>query len=231
MRERLGFDWTLPEALANGERLIEPDALSSRSAKPHATAARTPGDILEEAAAQWTPQRPLLEEYRKDYLRDQEPARRARNRHAPAGRIAESPAGAALSAAPLSHRRLQCAAPFSEKQEGIFWVNDLSLGVAAPKKKLAEIRQHFGLELTSAHEAYPGHHLQFAIQNRHPSKLRRLAGHSIFYEGWTMWCEQLAVERGLVEGPLCPPAADSRCPLAGPPHRHRLRSARRFIKL
>ena len=70
-----------------------------------------------------------------------------------------------------------------------------------PKKKLAEIRQHFGLELTSAHEAYPGHHLQFAIQNRHPSKLRRLAGHSIYYEGWTMWCEQLAVERGLVEGP------------------------------
>ena len=72
--------------------------------------------------------------------------------------------------------------------------------MAAPKKKLAEIRQHFGLELTSAHEAYPGHHLQFAIQNRHPSKLRRLSGHSIFYEGWTMWCEHLVVERGLVQG-------------------------------
>jgi uncharacterized protein (DUF885 family) len=51
------------------------------------------------------------------------------------------------------------------------------------------------------HEAYPGHHLQFAIQNQHPSRLRRLAGHSIYYEGWTMWCEQLAVERGLVESP------------------------------
>jgi uncharacterized protein (DUF885 family) len=88
--------------------------------------------------------------------------------------------------------------PFSEKQEGIFWVNDLSLGVSDPKKKLSEIRQHFGLELTSVHEAYPGHHLQFAIQNRHPSKLRRMAGHAIFYEGWTMWCEQLAIERGLV---------------------------------
>ena len=91
--------------------------------------------------------------------------------------------------------------PYSAKQEGIFWVNDLSLDMVEPKKKLSEIRQHFGLELTSAHEAYPGHHLQFAIQNRHPSKLRRLAHHAIFYEGWTMWCEQLAVERGLVEGP------------------------------
>jgi len=57
------------------------------------------------------------------------------------------------------------------------------------------------MELTSAHEGYPGHHLQFAIQNRHPSKLRRLADHAIFYEGWTMWCEKMSVEQGLIEHP------------------------------
>src|SRR5690606_38028347 len=91
--------------------------------------------------------------------------------------------------------------PFSRKQEGIFWVNDLSLLQDSPQKKQAEVRQHFGLELTSAHEGYPGHHLQFAIQNRHPSRLRRLANHAIFYEGWTMWCEFLAVEKGLIDNP------------------------------
>src|SRR5690606_10655814 len=91
--------------------------------------------------------------------------------------------------------------PYSRRQVGIFWVNDLSLLQSNPAKRLAEIRQHYGLELTAAHEAYPGHHLQFAIQNQHPSKLRRLFAHSIFYEGWTLWCEKMCVDQGLVDLP------------------------------
>jgi uncharacterized protein (DUF885 family) len=91
--------------------------------------------------------------------------------------------------------------PFEKRQRGIFWVNDLGATKKDPKDALREARQHFGLELTSAHEGYPGHHLQFAIQNRHPSRIRRLCSHAIFYEGWTMWCEKLAVEKGWVRGP------------------------------
>jgi uncharacterized protein (DUF885 family) len=200
IRERLGFDWTLPEALANGERLVsQMHYLLEREAARHGT--KDIRSILEEAAAQWTPQGPLIDEYRSA-------TSAIKSKLAELG-IATLPRGESLKvlpAPPFLRHHFPTAAyhappPFSEKQEGIFWVNDLSLDIAAPKKKLAEIRQHFGLELTSAHEAYPGHHLQFAIQNRHPSKLRRLTGHSIYYEGWTMWCEQLAVERGLVEGP------------------------------
>jgi hypothetical protein len=200
MRERLGFDWTLPEALANGERLVAQMRYRlEREAARHGS--KNAKDILEEAAAQWTPRRPLLEEYRSSTFA-------IKDKLAELG-IATLPPGETLkvlTAPPFLRHHFPTAAynappPFSEKQEGIFWVNDLSLDVTDPKKKLSEIRQHFGLELTSAHEAYPGHHLQFAIQNRHPSRLRRLAGHAIFYEGWTMWCEELAVERGLVEGP------------------------------
>jgi uncharacterized protein (DUF885 family) len=91
--------------------------------------------------------------------------------------------------------------PYSRDQTGIFWVNDLGAGMRDPARKLAEMRQHFGLELTCAHEAYPGHHVQFVIQNRHPSKLRRLFAHAIFYEGWTLWCERMCVERGIVRTP------------------------------
>jgi hypothetical protein len=200
IRERLGFDWTLPEALANGEHLVSQMRyrLEREAARHGSKAIRS---ILEEAAAQWTPRRPLLDEYRSA-------TSAIKNKLADLG-IATVPRGETLKvlpAPPFLRHHFPTAAynappPFSQKQEGIFWVNDLSLNVSSPKKKLSEIRQHFGLELTSAHEAYPGHHLQFAIQNRHPSKLRRLAGHAVFYEGWTMWCEQLAVERGLVEGP------------------------------
>jgi uncharacterized protein (DUF885 family) len=90
---------------------------------------------------------------------------------------------------------------FEKRQRGTFWVNDLGATKKDPAEKLREERQHFGLELTSAHEGYPGHHLQFAIQNRHQSHIRRLSSHAIFYEGWTMWCEKLAVEKGWVKGP------------------------------
>lgn len=91
--------------------------------------------------------------------------------------------------------------PYEKKQTGIFWVNDLSLQQKDPAKQMAEIRQHFGMELTCAHEAYPGHHAQFVIQNRHPSKLRRLFHHAIFYEGWTLWCEKMCVEHRIVTSP------------------------------
>jgi uncharacterized protein (DUF885 family) len=84
---------------------------------------------------------------------------------------------------------------------GIFWVNDLSLIRTTQKEKDAEIRQHFGLEATCAHEAYPGHHLQFCTANRHPSKLRRLFSHAIFYEGWTLWCELMNVEFNVCKEP------------------------------
>ncbi|HVQ21107.1 MAG TPA: DUF885 domain-containing protein [Terrimicrobiaceae bacterium] len=200
IRERLGLDWTLPEALANGQRLVAQMRYRlEREAARYGS--RTAGKILQEAAAKWTPSRPLLEEYRKATLT-------IKARLAELG-IATLPRGETLKvlpAPPFLRHHFPTAAynappPFSKKQEGIFWVNDLSQEFSDPKRKVSEIRQHFGLELTSAHEAYPGHHLQFALQNRHRSKLRRLAGHAIFYEGWTMWCEQLAVERGLARNP------------------------------
>jgi len=91
--------------------------------------------------------------------------------------------------------------PYSRDQTGIFWVNDLGAGMRDAEKRRAETRQHYGLELTCAHEAYPGHHLQFVIQNRHPSRLRRLFAHSIFYEGWTLWCERMCVDHGICRQP------------------------------
>ena len=201
MRERLGFDYSLPEAAANGRRLVTRlQHLLEREAARHGKKnART---LLDEAARAWTPTRPLIEEYRavtfaiKKQLADLGLVTLPRDEKLQV-----------LPAPPFLRHQFPTAAyngpqPFSKKTEGIFWVNDLSLSQTDPAKKLAEIRQHFGLALTSAHEAYPGHHLQFAIQNRHSSKLRRLAGHSIYYEGWTMWCEQMAVDHGLVENPL-----------------------------
>ena len=66
------------------------------------------------------------------------------------------------------------------------------------------LREHnwVGLENTSVHESYPGHHLQFSLANSIPaaSTLPRLMNESsVFYEGWALYCEQLMQEQGFLK--------------------------------
>jgi uncharacterized protein (DUF885 family) len=49
---------------------------------------------------------------------------------------------------------------------------------------------------TSIHEAYPGHHLQLAVANSHPSLTRLLVDAPEFVEGWGMYSEQMMREQG-----------------------------------
>jgi len=198
MRERLGFDQSLPEIRADGLALIE--KLKSDLREEARRSGFSDADAaLRNAAGQWTPDRPLLDMYRDVTVA-------IRDRVAELG-LVTLPTGESLDVLPvpafLRHQFPTAAyhqpPAYSRRQVGIFWVNDLSLSQTDPAKKLAEMRQHFGIELTAAHEAYPGHHLQFAIQNQHPSKLRRLFAHSIFYEGWTLWCEKMCVDHGIVD--------------------------------
>ncbi|HEY8899311.1 MAG TPA: DUF885 domain-containing protein [Chthoniobacterales bacterium] len=198
MRERLGFDQSLPEIRANGLALIErfKGELRAEAAR---LGLKDPAAALAAASAAWTPDRPLI-----DLYRDTTAQIRARLGELD---LVTLPTGESLDVLPvpafLRHQFPTAAynqpPAYSRRQVGIFWVNDLSLTQTDPARKLAEIRQHHGIELTAAHEAYPGHHLQFAIQNQHPSKLRRLFAHSIYYEGWTLWCEKMCVDRGIVD--------------------------------
>jgi uncharacterized protein (DUF885 family) len=200
MRERLGFEMSLPEARAEGLRRIEllTQEVADEARKLGFSSAR---EAIEKASQDWMPDKPLLEVYASTTESLKTAVRKLGLATIPKGETLN-----VLPAPPFLRHQFPTAAysappPFSKKQTGIFWVNDLSLGVSRESARRAEIRQHFGLDLTSVHEAYPGHHLQFAVQNRHPSKLRRLFAHSIFYEGWTMWCEKLAVDLGLVKHP------------------------------
>jgi len=200
VRERTGIDWSLPEIEAEGHRLIA--ELSSELAKEARRHGRgSVSQILARARDSWTPEAPLLDLYTRSSDRWRK-------------RVVESdlypiPPGESLKVTPVPDfmrdhfptAAYSSPGPFEKRQRGIFWVNDLGATKKDPEEALREARQHFGLELTSAHEGYPGHHLQFAIQNRHPSRIRRLCSHAIFYEGWTMWCEKLSVEKGWVRGP------------------------------
>ncbi len=54
---------------------------------------------------------------------------------------------------------------------------------------------------TSIHEAYPGHHLQLAVANHHPSLTRLLTDAPEFVEGWGMYSEQMMREEGFDDAP------------------------------
>ena len=46
------------------------------------------------------------------------------------------------------------------------------------------------------HEAMPGHYLQLAHSNRHPSVLRAMLGSGPFVEGWAVYAERVMQEQG-----------------------------------
>ncbi len=157
--------------------------------------------LMEQARAAWDPGPDLVEAYRRATREVRDAFARTGSVTFPQGDTLE-----VLPVPPFMRSLFPTAAcrtpqPFDPEQRGIFWVNDLSTTQTSDAARRAERAQHFGLPLTAAHEGYPGHHLQFALANRHPRKWRRMFAHATLYEGWTLWCERLAVDLGVVTDP------------------------------
>lgn len=83
--------------------------------------------------------------------------------------------------------------PLDSQQYGLYYVTTVE-----DSTLLAEHNQ-YSIDLTSAHEAFPGHHLQFVIANQNNKKniTRILNASASMYEGWSFYCEQLVIEQGL----------------------------------
>jgi uncharacterized protein (DUF885 family) len=58
------------------------------------------------------------------------------------------------------------------------------------------------LKVLTIHEAYPGHYVQLAYSNRHPSLLRRVLSSGTFAEGWAVYTEQMMLDQGFGRGDL-----------------------------
>ena len=105
--------------------------------------------------------------------------------HTPVFRRHEIPFAAYLSPSPKD-----------PDQVGYYYVTPVS------SDDLLREHNYVGLENTSVHESYPGHHLHCSIANCTPAAatLPRLMNESsVFYEGWALYCEQLMQEQGFLK--------------------------------
>src|SRR5436305_9234611 len=64
---------------------------------------------------------------------------------------------------------------------------------------MQEYNRHM-LQILTIHEAYPGHYVQLAYSNRHPSFLRRVLSSGVFAEGWAVYTEQMMLDQGYGKG-------------------------------
>jgi uncharacterized protein (DUF885 family) len=201
VRDELGLDYTLGQvetlALAEAERV---SGLLNQACRT-LDRGRAAAEILADLRAEWRPSRPLIDVYREETKRVANGFRRARAVSFPAGDELELKPVPEFLRALIPTAAYNQPGAFEARQRGVFWVNDLSVTKTNPAEALAERQQHFGVPLTCAHEGYPGHHLQFVTANRHPRKWRRLFAHAVFYEGWTLWCEQMMVDLGIADTP------------------------------
>ncbi|MHC4606167.1 MAG: DUF885 domain-containing protein [Planctomycetota bacterium] len=82
-------------------------------------------------------------------------------------------------------------APFEQKKEGFYLVTPGD----CDSDKLKE-HNYASLANMTVHEGYPGHHLQFSWQIRHPSLIRNFAHAPETIEGWAHYCEERVRELG-----------------------------------
>jgi len=194
IRDELGLDYTLKEVesfgLAEVARIEAAlDAECARFGR-----GRSAAGIIAEARAAWRPAQPLVELYERDTRRIAQGFRRARAMTFPEGdELRVKPVPEFLRTLIPTAAYSQPGA-FARRQRGIFWVNDPATRKGSEAEKRAEQQQHFGLALTCAHDADPGQHRQIVTANRHPRQWRRLFAHAVFYEGWTLWCEQMMAD-------------------------------------
>lgn len=85
--------------------------------------------------------------------------------------------------------------PVDNRQRGLYYVT-----TSDDETSLAE-HNRYSIDLTSVHESYPGHHLQFVTANHyHAGNITRsIHASASLYEGWALYCEDLMQEQGFLD--------------------------------
>ncbi len=100
--------------------------------------------------------------------------------------------------------------PFETKAtEAFYYVTPVeSAWPEQQKEEWLTAFNHYDADITSVHEAYPGHYVQFMhLNSSSATKIEKIFGSYAFIEGWAHYCEQMMLEQGF-GGPKKPPGTD-----------------------
>lgn len=202
LREEHGLPYSSDDLLTIGE-----DALRETE-KKITEAARAIGgskgwkNIVADLKADHPAPEELLETYRREMMRARDFVR--------TNRLVDFPSDESLDVIPTPeferpttpYAAMMPPAPFEREQKSFFYVTTM-YGSMPQGEKEERLKGHstYSIPVTALHEAYPGHHLQYLIANRNPSRVFRLYGTPVFVEGWALYCEDMMYEEGFYTDP------------------------------
>lgn len=81
---------------------------------------------------------------------------------------------------------------------GYLMLHSIAAKCLSPQEEETLLQSHdyTWISVIAPHECYPGHHVQALLAQSHPRILRKFYKSPYFYEGWGLYCEQLAYETG-----------------------------------
>jgi uncharacterized protein (DUF885 family) len=89
--------------------------------------------------------------------------------------------------------------PFEKKAtEAYYYVTPVEPGwTDAEKEQWLTAFNYYDADITSIHEVYPGHYVQFLhLNSSNATKIERIFPSYAFVEGWAHYCEQMMLEEG-----------------------------------
>jgi uncharacterized protein (DUF885 family) len=97
----------------------------------------------------------------------------------------------------VSFAYLDPPGPLDAGQKSFYAVSPLPQDWTEPQV-LSFLREYnlYSLQNLTLHEAVPGHYLQIAHSNRHPSSLRAVLWSGPFVEGWAVYAERVMIDAG-----------------------------------
>ena len=77
------------------------------------------------------------------------------------------------------------------------------------EEKLLQAQDLTWISVIAPHECYPGHHAQTLLAHQHPRIIRKYYVSPLFYEGWGLYCEELAHETGFFHKEVSMPVSST----------------------
>ena len=90
--------------------------------------------------------------------------------------------------------------PLDKEQKGFYAVAPLPVDWTEEQVE-SFLREYnlYSIQSMTIHEAVPGHYLQQALSNRHPSVLRSVLRSGPFAEGWAVYAERVMIDQGYLD--------------------------------